>query len=283
MTTKYVSLIVTERCNLNCIYCYEKNKSDAMMDISTIECILGREFDLFLSDSKYDLMEIQPFGGEPFANFPALKFIVDYIRNHPIEKTVRVFITTNGTLVHGHVQEWLLKNKDLVYCVVSLDGTREMHNINRSGSYDMIDFNFFLNNYSSQSVKMTVSPYTLSNLAKGIIHCHELGYNVDCNLAYGVDLSNKLFAPILERQLQILVDYYLDHPGIEPCSMLGKTITACRRDRVKSKKWCDAGTNVVCYDVCGHAYPCQFFLPMSIGRIRTSKLNVRFCEEFPTE
>ena len=32
-TTRYVALMITHKCNLNCVYCYEKFKSTQTMDI----------------------------------------------------------------------------------------------------------------------------------------------------------------------------------------------------------------------------------------------------------
>ena len=32
-TTRYVALMITRKCNLNCVYCYEKFKSTQTMDI----------------------------------------------------------------------------------------------------------------------------------------------------------------------------------------------------------------------------------------------------------
>ena len=98
-----------------------------------------------------------------------------------------IFLTTNGTLVHGDVQKWLIDHKDCVICGLSLDGTREMHNTNRSNSFDSIDIDFFAENYPMQDIKMTISRETLPTMAEGVMYAHKRGFEVSCNLAYGID------------------------------------------------------------------------------------------------
>lgn len=41
--TKYISLIMTENCNLQCTYCYEHFKSSKMMDFSLAKTIIENE------------------------------------------------------------------------------------------------------------------------------------------------------------------------------------------------------------------------------------------------
>ena len=259
-----VSLTVTEGCNLSCTYCYEHSKSPRMMDIKTAKAIIDRE----LKETPPDIeLDFDFFGGEPFLAFPLIRGLTEYICEKAGDRPYVLFASTNGTLIHGEIQDWL-RDHPCFYCGLSLDGTREAHNLNRCNSYDDIDLDFFLEQYPEQDVKMTIARNTLPMFADGVIELHEKGFQVSCNLAYGIDWSDKSNAEILESQLMKLIDYYLSHPDIEPCSMLNMSIETVGIDADKQEhtRWCGAGKYMTTYDVEGNPYPCQFFMPLSIGK-----------------
>ncbi len=52
------------------------------------------------------------------------------------------FATTNGTLIKDEIKEWIEQNSERFWLGLSVDGTKAMHNLNRSNSYDQIDTNF---------------------------------------------------------------------------------------------------------------------------------------------
>lgn len=277
---KYISINITNNCNLNCKYCYENFKEKKNISIRILDEILSKELNYVSNSDEYESIEIQPFGGEPFLNFDAIKHITTYVRNNPIDKEVVIYIITNGTLVHGEIQKWLVENKDLVHCGLSLDGTRDMHNLNRCNSYDRIDVNFFIKNYPLQPVKMTIAPNTISRLAEGVIHCHELGFLVNCNLCYGVDWSDPSIIDTLNHELETLVGYYLRNSKVIPCSMLNQFISA-RTESEFCKKWCGVGTGTFSYNLDGVKYPCQYFMPISIGEKSEDVCNIVFLDSFP--
>lgn len=120
------------------------------MDVAVAKKIIDKEIE---NSSDYDRLEFDLFGGEPFLAFDLIQEITDYICNRKISKPHTIFLTTNGTLVHGKIQDWLIEHSCCVVCGLSLDGTREMHNINRSNSYDSIDLDFFSDNTRSRMSK----------------------------------------------------------------------------------------------------------------------------------
>ena len=126
---KTLMLILTENCNLNCVYCYEHNKTIKDMSFETAKNIIDQEF---VDIEEYEHGEIELFGGEPFLNFSLIKNIYDYTMEKYGENNDIVFATTtNGTLVHGEIQEWLYKRRNNFIVTLSLDGTPEMQNANR--------------------------------------------------------------------------------------------------------------------------------------------------------
>jgi len=86
-----------------------------------------------------EYVEILFHGGEPFMAYKRIREICEWLwaREWPVNYIC--YATTNGTLIHGEIKEWLLKNKHRFCLGLSLDGTRDMHNRNRSNSYEKID------------------------------------------------------------------------------------------------------------------------------------------------
>ena len=274
---KSISLTITEACNLNCIYCYENHKSQRMMKFETAKEIL--DYELTVDDGK-DIVTIEFFGGEPFLNFPLIQDICEYVWSKAWPKKYIFFASTNGTLVHNEIKQWVQDHKERFWLGLSIDGNEYMQNINRCNSFSSIDLDFFANLWPEQTVKMTVSRETLPHLADGCIFLHRKGFKISCNLACGIDWSDPENKRILSTQLSVLIDYYVSHPDVKPCSMLDRHIEGFVENRVEFHKWCGAGTNMRVYSVTGDYYPCQFFMPLSIGEIKSNQsFNIDFTDD----
>ncbi len=256
---KTIMLTITEHCNLDCKYCYEKNKSLRTMSIETALAIIEMEL---TKDDGYDLCEVQFFGGEPFLEFGLVRDICNYIWEREWPKTVSCFATTNGTLVHDEIQQWLFENKDRFTCSLSLDGIKEAHDINRCNSFDAIDIDFFHRTWPEQTAKMTISPESLPYLADSVIFFHENNIPFSNNLAYGVNWEDETLFAIMNQQLEQLADYYIRHPHASICRMLDLHIEAVNYPH-KVNRWCGAGVSLSAYDVEGNCYPCHLFQPLS--------------------
>ena len=272
---RIVTLTLTQACNLACTYCYEHHKSNRKMNFAVAKEIIDKQF----QDSSVDEYEFDLFGGEPFLEFDLIRQITEYICKNKGKKKCIIFATTNGTLVHGIIQEWLKEHSNCFVCGLSLDGTRNMHNANRSNSYDDIDLDFFAAQYPEQDIKMTVSEATLPNIAEGIIDMHRHNFLVSCNLAYDINWSDIENENILERELKKLICYYIENPQIAPCSMLGDGIEGVMFEEVNAKRYCGVGKYMVSYDVDGKAYPCQFFMPLSLGQKASDAAKICFPED----
>lgn len=278
--TRTITLTITENCNLSCIYCYEHNKSVCNMSFSTAKNILDKELK---AEVQSENIYIEFFGGEPFLNFELIKKVVDYVLSFYNGK-IHFFATTNGTLIHGEIQEWLIKYHKYVSVGLSLDGNRSAHNINRCGSFDNIDINFFLKYYPNQTVKMTISEYSLPYLAESISYVHSLGFLLECNLAYMVDWTSADLIPILVEQLNLLIDYYLVHPNAPKCKMLNfrlELLSTSEENPDEYLKYCGVGTRMRCYDINGNAYPCHLFSPLSAGRFSVKFGDIDIREKIP--
>jgi radical SAM protein with 4Fe4S-binding SPASM domain len=184
--------------------------------------------------------------------------------------------------VHDEIQDWLIDNVDCFTCILSYDGNANMQNINRSSSAGMIDLDFFLKYYGCEDIKMTVSPNTLPMLAEGVISLHKKGFGVSCNLAYGVDWTDKALSSVLETELQKLIDYYITNPNVSPCSMLNMGIETVAYGNDKLFRFCGCGIEMAAYDVDGKVYPCHLFMPLAAGSKAANASELFFySEEIP--
>jgi len=279
---RFCTLTITESCNLNCPYCYEHHKSDRAMSIDLAVKIAEQEL---FSQNDYEYVKFQFFGGEPFIEFETIRALVEHIKKHEYPKLYSFEITTNGTLLTNEIKKWLIENKDLVYCFLSLDGTREMHNINRSNSFDAIDLSFFSKNYPNCQVKMTVSEKTLPNLFDGVKFCYDNGFQVFWNLGYGINWSNQENAEILSRELKKLIDFHLKTPNITPSAMLSDPISKIvyQKEGGFTQSWCATGLQMVAYSIDGKKYPCQFFSPVTSGEKAIELGNIEIKLDIPDD
>ncbi len=264
MRKKPVQITVTEKCNLKCIYCYEHAKDCGSLTIDKVKSILVHE----LADPRFDELEIDFHGGEPALAFDVIKPVCEWLWSEPREKPYLCFASTNGTLIQGRIKEWFRKNAKRFWLSLSLDGTREMHNFNRSSSYDAIDIGFFREMWPKQTVKMTISPHTLPNVAEGIKHIHSWGFELTANLAHGMSWPSDLIG-VYRDELNKVADFYLSNPQHKPCRIVNFDLKKIGMEslhpefRKLRRKWCGSGDPMICYAVNGNSYPCQLFAPSS--------------------
>ncbi len=111
---KYLILKITNRCNLNCVYCYAINKNNRDMDFETAKNAI--DYILKMDDK----LKIQFTGGEPLLNFDLIKKIIDYCNENYSNKYISYAIQTNGTLLNEKI---IKKIKNLnIKIGISIDG-----------------------------------------------------------------------------------------------------------------------------------------------------------------
>ncbi|MBU0758329.1 MAG: His-Xaa-Ser system radical SAM maturase HxsB [Nanoarchaeota archaeon] len=133
-------VVVTLRCNVNCIYCHAAShpEKEIQYDMS-IET--ARKTVDFIFQTTSDSVTIEFQGGEPLLNYKVIEEVVNYANelNKTAKKDLKFSLVTNLSLMDDKKLDFLLKNK--VGICTSLDGPKKLHDKNRpmagSSSYDL--------------------------------------------------------------------------------------------------------------------------------------------------
>ncbi len=255
-------LVITERCNLNCVYCYEHDKSARNMSFSTAKSILDKEF----ADDGWDGYEIQLLGGEPLLNFDLIRQIDEYVFETCGRTDTRLFIVTNGTLLTEERKAWLESRKHRVVCGLSVDGVREAHNKSRSQSFDLIDLDFFARVWPKQACRMTLHSSNIEHFAESVIFLMERGFPVSAAFAQGLDWITDEVLAVFSHELVRLTEYYLQHPEAKLVDLLDVDFRRTAVDlKDRDQHWCGAGSSLSSYDSSGRCFPCHTFASVSAG------------------
>ena len=264
---KHLMLILTHDCNLNCKYCYETKESGRVIPFNVAIDKINKEDNL---QDGYGSFIIEFFGGEPLLEFDLITRIYDWTMKHVKHKNVQFFLTTNGTLLNDRMKNWFTARRENFILCLSLDGGRVTQEYNRPGSFDLIapHFSFFRENWPHQSVKMTISPYSLSRVAKDIIFIHSMGFVPDSGFAYDRSWERVKNWPELlnayEDNLHKLIDFYINNPALEKTRILNYRLVNIGKPM--EHRWCGTGKAITAVDTNGKEYPCQMFTPFVLGR-----------------
>lgn len=123
-------LITTLRCNQTCVYCHasraDMSEVSTDMTVETADRIL--DF-VFQSTSPHLTIEFQ--GGEPLANFPVVKHVIDRAkeRNRSADKALEFTLVSNLSLLDEEKLEYLVTNR--VQICTSVDGPAALHDKQR--------------------------------------------------------------------------------------------------------------------------------------------------------
>lgn len=274
---RMITFCVTEECNLRCKYCYmtEKNSFNRMsFDVAK------KAVDFFLSQPPEEETVIWDFiGGEPTLEMELIDKISDYIkqqmffRDHPWFNDYMFNIGSNGLLYRSApVQDYLAKNAGHVAIAITIDGTKEKHDLmrikpNGSGSYDEVleSVRLWQQQYPGASTKVTFSSDDLKYLKDSIIHLWNIGLDrIPANVVFE-DVWKEGDAALFETQLKSLADYIIENRlyFTKSVRFFDPTVGFPLGSRHKQMGFCGTG-KMVAVDSSGNLYPCVRFLDFCI-------------------
>ena len=132
--------VLTNVCNMSCIYCQAKDDEAIVKTFMTPQTA-EKCVDVALSSpSRFLTFEFQ--GGEPLANFDVLKHIVLYTQEKKGSKSITFSLVSNLTLLTQEKLAFLMEHN--VSISTSLDGFEALHDQNRpfnngSGTYKIVE------------------------------------------------------------------------------------------------------------------------------------------------
>lgn len=293
--TRNITFVVTKNCQLACKYCYliGKNEKDRMSwDTAkqAVDYILSQESTFQEESVIWDFI-----GGEPFLEIDLIDKICDYIKsemfrlNHHWFNSYRFSFSTNGINYHNEkVQKFISKNIRHLSVGITIDGTKEKHDINRiwkgegaeRGSYDDVVRNIplWLSQFPEEGTKVTISSADIPYIAESVLHLYDLGiHSVNINVVFenvwkeGDDTS-------FEEQLITLADRIIDNDLYKEysCSFFSETIGKPLDPIIDNGNWCGSG-KMLAIGTDGSFYPCNRFIdfslrtkkPIVVGNIKT--------------
>lgn len=279
---KNITFIVTKDCQLACKYCYLVGKNDKermSWDVAkaAVDYILDHEADFTEDSVIWDFI-----GGEPFLEIDLINRICDYIkveqyrRNHHWFNSYRFSFSTNGINYDcDKVQKFIGKNINHLSIGITIDGTKEKHDLNRiwkgsgqeKGSYDDVVRNIplWLKQFPSGGTKVTISSADIPYIKDSVLHLYSLGiHEVNINCVFENvwrDGDDALFEDQLVQLADAIIDgeYYKDYT----CSFFTETIGKPMSCDVDNQNWCGAG-KMLSVDAAGNFYPCTRFAQYSL-------------------
>lgn len=275
-----VTFIVTEDCNLRCKYCYVTHKSaNKRMNLQTAKKFV--DYLLTSDDLRYaEAIILEFIGGEPFLEAELIDQICDYFKitafrlNHDWYWNYRISICTNGVNYSSPaVQNFINKNMNKISVTISLDGTKEKHDLQRvfpdgSGSYDIIDKNvdLWLSQFKG-TTKATFASQDLPLLYESIISLWKRGIKeVNSNVVFE-NVWKDGDDEILEEQLIKLADYVIENQLYDKgyyCSFFDETIGFPYTKEDMDRTYCGAG-KMVSFNPSGNIYPCLRYYSHSLN------------------
>ena len=219
-------------------------------------------------------------GGEPFLEIDLIDQICDYIKeqtfrlNHPWFNSYRFSFSTNGINYDSEkVQRFIKKNHSHLSIGITIDGTRQKHDLNRvykesqKGSYDDVVRNIplWLSQFPDGGTKVTISSPDLPYIKESVLHLFSLGiHEVNINCVFE-DVWQEGDDQVFEGQLMELADAIIDE-GLyksNDCSFFSENIGKPLDLELENQNWCGAG-KMLAVDAGGYFYPCTRFAAYSL-------------------
>lgn len=264
-----IVLYITHWCNLNCKYCLQSHKDGAMMTVDTAKRVLSQQ--IAIAQSKGEIAYLRFMGGEPFANFPLIKDVSEWIWKVYPEGSVDISIRTNGTLLSDQMCAWLEKHRSKLSCGPSIDGIECVNVDNRGVHIRHIDF--FKNNWPSFGAHGTLTPGSVAFLYDSVSYFKQQAYKFDIKIGLGTVWSDES-ASVLEQQMAKLIRYYTSHLEERPISVFLQDITKFGKSWNYKEFDCLKNHGGAVIDVTGKQFSCEVLMPLVLGEACSRTINV---------
>jgi uncharacterized protein len=257
------TLLVTQRCNLACDYCYVA-KHPSRMPLEVARRVIGFAFRRTPPDEK---IEIGFFGGEPLLELDRVREITALIEAHPSFARERVPLTviSNGTVYTDAVADFLARHE--VAFGISCDGPPAVHdrhrrskNGNGSGRRVERTLRRALEAFPRLMVNAVYGPDTLPLLPEAVEYFSSLGLR---RIYLSPDFSAPWTAADAARLAEVygavaaLFRRYYLRGDPHFVSLIDGKIAAILRGGYQPLERCRMGHGELAFTPDGGVYPCE--------------------------
>lgn len=254
---------LTEKCNLNCTYCYE-NKKNKEISFESIKGLIDYEI-----SRKQSYSIIVFYGGEPLLQKDMIRDTIDYINTKKSKTNFYYGITTNGTLLDEEFIKYM-KNNKFIYVAYSIDGMEETQNLNRKtadgkGTFDIVEKNAkkLLELYDGAISMSVITRNNLSQLHKNVGYLIETGFkSINLLFDYTQDWQDEDLDEIrkqFNKIAEIYADKILKEDDVE-IPLIDDKIKTYIKSGYDCKKDCELGMKNINVGTDGNFYPCMQFV-----------------------
>lgn len=259
-----VSLVLTHDCNLGCGYCYTGAKFRKRMARETAT----KGLDLAFSNERAGgEIQLSYFGGEPTLEMDLLLDVAREARARAEKSGVRLVqtVTTNGTLLDAKSLAALYELD--VYIALSVDGTREAHDVNRprmggGSSFDEVErgLKLLLDAARPFETISVVTPHSARFLGESARWLFDVGVpRVSLNPCYEAawdDASLEAWEKGLRGVADAMASWMRRGRTVSVSTFDNKILAALKGGMGCEDK-CKLGDGFVAVSPEGHLYPCE--------------------------
>jgi len=210
MRISNLTFIVTDDCNFNCAYCFQKKEKKIINNV-TIETAVDFFYPFLTSKDK---IKIGFYGGEPLLAFEQMKHAALLLqeKNKEENKKIEFSVTTNGSLLTEKMLDFFNRHKFVM--LLSFDGLAQEKARKRGTLDQMVQVMKKIQEYPDINVEINsvFSPQTVSDLSGSIRFIIEQeGPEITFNLSSMEEWSLSDLETLkkgLERLTDFLVKFY---------------------------------------------------------------------------
>lgn len=257
---KNILIHITENCNLNCIYCYEKNNKRKEKTLNHNDI-----FSIIKQAKKLKVKSIQFLGGEPFL-YPKFKELLKYT----IKKGFHVNIYTNGFVINDNWIEFLKKYKENIYLNIKFDSKNGYIKHLGKDLFDKIiqNIKFFKKNNLKIKTYITVTKNNINDIEKLIKTSYEMN-------SYPII---ERFIPICNNKINKKLEI-TDKEWVKVLQIFNKNNKYADFYKFISNKkgyYCNCYNSVISFDIYGNASPCAYIQNLNFANIFDENLKKIF-------
>lgn len=258
-----VTMIITNRCNLRCSYCFEKDKGLLDMPVDMAIDIVDATYRHIPVDK--GVFTYNMFGGEPMLNWKVIKAVADHINKNKMN--AKIGITSNMTILTDEMIDYIDDND--FFILASFDGIKSVQNKHRGG-FDTVYANTkkLIDRGLGHliEVRMTVLPDTVHRMVASVMMFIDMGINNICPLpSTDCEWSKEDIAKYKEEYIKLLNLYSTllnDHSNKRNIAIttVDNILWKVLEEEVMERGMCAIGQpEWMSIDFNGNIYPCHSF------------------------